>query len=90
MKKRVQVVFKGSVQGVGFRFTAESIAKTFVVSGWVRNMHSGDVELVAEQEEDVLKEFLARLDEQFAGFIKDKEVVWGEASDEFKHFAIRF
>lgn len=90
MKKRMRVIFRGSVQGVGFRFTAESIAKTFVVAGWVRNLPGGDVELVAEQEEDVLQEFLARLDEQFAGSIRDREVVWGEATGEFKHFGIRF
>ncbi len=48
MKKQVRVYYSGRVQGVGFRFTAESIANDLGVTGWVKNSRDGGVEIVAE------------------------------------------
>src|SRR5207245_6186322 len=42
------VYYSGQVQGVGFRYTAQQLAAGFAVSGFVRNLPNGDVELVAE------------------------------------------
>ena len=42
------VVYSGRVQGVGFRYTAQRLAMGFPVAGYVRNLRSGDVELLAE------------------------------------------
>ena len=41
----LQVFYEGHVQGVGFRFTVRHIAKGFDVTGWVRNLPDGRVEL---------------------------------------------
>jgi acylphosphatase len=41
------VRYEGHVQGVGFRYTVKSIARGFEVSGTVRNLPDGRVELVA-------------------------------------------
>ena len=43
-----QVRYSGQVQGVGFRYTAQRLAEGYAVSGYVRNLPEGDVELVAE------------------------------------------
>jgi len=51
MAKRVQVIYKGMVQGVGFRFTAEALARRFDVTGYAKNLTDGNVEVVAEGEE---------------------------------------
>ena len=49
-RERRRVVFSGRVQGVGFRFTCQSLARGFDVAGYVRNLADGRVELVAEGE----------------------------------------
>lgn len=53
----------GSVQGVGFRWTAKRIADSVGLSGWVRNDPDGGVTLAIEGEENELDEFMQRLDE---------------------------
>lgn len=47
-KIRKRFVFHGSVQGVGFRYKACYSAKNRGVSGWVRNLADGSVEMEAE------------------------------------------
>ncbi len=54
MKKQVHVYYAGRVQGVGFRFTTQDLARELMVSGWVKNLREGRVELLAEAEEGTL------------------------------------
>jgi acylphosphatase len=54
----LQVLYEGHVQGVGFRFTVRHIAKSFDVTGWVRNLPDGRVELQVTGDEDELRAFL--------------------------------
>ncbi len=54
----LQVLYDGRVQGVGFRFTVRHIAKGFDVTGWVRNLPDGRVELQVTGEEDEVRAFL--------------------------------
>ncbi len=90
MKKRVNVYYSGSVQGIGFRYTARSVGKKYAVSGWVKNLPDGRVEIVAEGEEGVLKDFLQDIREQmnYAHFKED--IGWSEPTGEFNGFEIRF
>jgi len=90
MKKQVRVYYLGTVQGVGFRFTAENIAIRLGVCGWVKNLSDGRVELVAEAEEELLKTFLEQIHGYFAHYIRDTDIRWSEASGEFKEFSLRF
>jgi acylphosphatase len=64
-----RVDYTGRVQGVGFRYTARSIASGHAVAGYVRNLPSGEVELWAEGERDEVERFLAALARQMAGYI---------------------
>ena len=48
MKVRKHFIIKGSVQGVGFRYRACHAAEYFGVTGWVRNLYDGSVEMEAE------------------------------------------
>jgi acylphosphatase len=57
----LQVLYEGHVQGVGFRFTVRHIAKGFDVTGWVRNLPDGRVELQVTGEEDELDAFIRRI-----------------------------
>jgi len=90
MKKQVHVFYSGRVQGVGFRFTTEEIAKELGVSGWVKNLRDGRVEIVAEAEEEILKDFLARIYRYFSRYIQDVDINWQSAQGEFKDFTIEF
>lgn len=89
--KRLQVFFSGTVQGVGFRFTAERIARRFSVTGFVRNIDDGRVEVVAEGEEKHLVEFLTAIRESgMKDYIRDVEAHWSKADGTFHRFSIAF
>ncbi len=90
-KKRMQVFFSGTVQGVGFRFTAERLARRFSVTGFVRNLDDGRVEVLAEGEEAPLAEFLTAIRESgMKDYIRDIEVRWSDAENTFKRFSIAY
>jgi acylphosphatase len=42
------VQYRGTVQGVGFRFTAKSIARHYPIAGWICNLADGSVEMLIE------------------------------------------
>ena len=90
MKKRLHAFFSGSVQGVGFRFTTERMARKFPVVGFVKNLPNGQVELVVEGEEESLKEFLGAVREAFHSYVQEVETQWDKATGAFKDFGIRF
>ena len=50
--KAIQVFYEGRVQGVGFRYSVRQIAKGFNVTGWVRNLPDGRVELQVSGEDE--------------------------------------
>jgi len=54
----LQVFYEGRVQGVGFRFTVRHLAKGFDVTGWVRNLPDGRVELQVTGDENEVRTFL--------------------------------
>lgn len=58
---RVRAVVYGRVQGVGFRYSASSMARMLNVVGWVRNLPSGEVEVEAQGAPRVVDDFVAWL-----------------------------
>lgn len=90
MTKRVHVFYSGSVQGVGFRYTARDIAEELGISGWVKNLRDGRVEVIAEAEKETLQQFLDSIKGQFKNYIEDIDISWQDASSEFDNFDIRF
>jgi acylphosphatase len=77
------------VQGVGFRYTARTVAAGFDITGIIRNLSDGRVELVAEGLAEELEAFRAAIfDAGLAGFIRDEQVGWTEATNEFRGFEI--
>ena len=59
----IQVFYEGSVQGVGFRWTVRNIAKGFDVTGWIRNLIDGRVEMQLNGEESEVRAFLQAIAE---------------------------
>lgn len=89
--KRIQIFFSGTVQGVGFRFTAERLARRFPITGFVRNLEDGRVEMVAEGEEAKLVEFFSAIRESgMKSYIRDTEARWANAENCFTRFSITY
>jgi acylphosphatase len=88
-RRRMKVFYSGRVQGVGFRYTARTVATGFEITGFVRNLPDGRVELLAEGDGDELETFRAAVRGAIlSGFIRDESVEWGDAQNEFCAFEI--
>lgn len=83
------VHYQGHVQGVGFRYTTQGIAKRYDVAGYVMNLPDGRVELVVEGEKHELVAFLDDVRERMNRYIRDERVDTQAASGEFASFEIR-
>lgn len=88
MTKRIQVHYSGNVQGIGFRFFSHDLACELKLTGWVKNLEDGRVEMVAEGDEKNLKMLLEQIKENFNQNIKSKQVRWQEFTGEFESFKI--
>jgi acylphosphatase len=85
----MQILYTGRVQGVGFRYTAKSVATGFEINGIVRNLPDGRVELIAEGLKDELQSYCQAIKESGLGhFISQEEISWHEAKNEFRGFEI--
>ena len=82
--------FSGRVQGVGFRYTVQALAKSFPsLRGYVRNLPDGRVELVAEGDEAEIARLLKRIEEKMKGFIKNRADDDSPPTQEFNDFSVR-
>lgn len=89
--KRVTVRVTGLVQGVSFRYYTRREARRLDLTGWVRNETDGSVRVVAEGEEDSLRDLLRFLGKgPPAARVRNIEVDWTRASGEFVSFEVRF
>ncbi|WP_114353856.1 acylphosphatase [Saliterribacillus persicus] len=59
--KRIHVIVTGRVQGVGFRFFTQQVATEHEITGWVKNLTNGDVEIEAQASSNNLDAFLKKL-----------------------------
>ncbi len=86
---RFRAVVSGHVQMVGFRAFAQSRALTLGVTGRVRNLPSGEVEVVAEGDRKLLEEFAAALRKGPRGArVADVTVSWQAPRGEFSDFSV--
>lgn len=88
--KQVHIFYSGSVQGVGFRFTAVSLADKLQIKGWVRNLADGRVEIVAQGKESILKDYISIINGNFQNCISNQDVSWSDITDTFENFKIKF
>jgi len=68
------VCYSGRVQGVGFRATTAAMARQYAITGWVRNLSDGRVELLAEGKAAEVERFLQHVREYWAGYIADEQI----------------
>jgi acylphosphatase len=69
-----RVHYWGTVQGVGFRMTTKRIAGQFAVTGYVRNLDDGQVEVVVAGKADEIERFLGVLAARMASYIQGHRI----------------
>ena len=85
----MQILYSGRVQGVGFRYAVRTLAAGFEVTGTVRNLADGRVELTAEGTKAELEAFREAIhDAGLAANIRHEDAHWSEAQGGFNGFAI--
>ena len=88
---RAHVFYSGRVQGVGFRYEVERVAHLLGLTGWVKNLTDGSVELVCEGSEETIHRFLAQVQEGSLGrYIKKADCAWEEPTRDFEDFRVEF
>jgi acylphosphatase len=83
------VYYSGQVQGVGFRATAEKIARDYPVTGWVKNLSDGRVQLLVEGPEGAVTKFLAAVRTHWKRNIEKERADERKPTGEYKGFTIR-
>lgn len=84
------VLFTGRVQGVSFRYTTTRVAERFSVTGFVRNLPDGRVEMVCEGGPEETSAFIEAVREAMRDYIRDTRITDGTSTGEYQEFSIRF
>ena len=85
----MQVFYSGRVQGVGFRYQTRQLAAGYELTGTVRNLPDGRVELIAEGAEDELTAFRQSIRDCGLGPLIDaEEELWTVARGGIRGFEI--
>ena len=87
--ERCHAFYSGNVQGVGFRYTTRRIASNHAVTGYVKNLPDGRVELLAEGHRTELRSFLREIEDTMLNYIREAKVDRRPATGEFLRFEIR-
>jgi acylphosphatase len=87
---RIEVNYKGRVQGVGFRWQVCNISKNFNCTGYVKNLLDGSVEFLAEGELKEVESFIETVDSTLKGYWNHKSADKRAGLPHFQDFAIRY
>ncbi|MDN5332210.1 MAG: acylphosphatase [Tepidanaerobacteraceae bacterium] len=91
MKKRVRALIYGLVQGVGLRYSVQRKASQLGLTGFVKNLPDGSVELVAEGEEDLINELIEYIKTGIRWARVEKvDLEWSEWEGKYRRFDIAF
>ncbi len=71
---RKAIIFRGSVQGVGFRWRAREAARMLGLTGWVRNEYDGSVSMEVQGSEEAISRMIGMIDEGSFVHIDEMEV----------------
>ena len=88
--RQFNIRVSGIVQGVGFRYFTFNLAVSLNITGWVRNLANGDVEILAQGSERALKEFLNKIGSGLKySTVNHVEVHTQDITQDFKNFTIK-
>ena len=87
---RAEIIVNGLVQGVGFRYFVLRQAMGLHVTGYVRNLYTGEVQTIIEGETFEVKELIEYIKVgPFGAHVNKFTIDWSEATAEFTQFEIR-
>ena len=84
------IIFIGRVQGVGFRFTARRAASRRQLTGYVRNMPNGSVEMLAQGRPEDVNDCIQDIKEYFTGYLKETKIEEIPPDPRYTDFKITF
>ena len=91
MKKRAHIFVSGRVQGVFFRDHTQRLANSLNLTGWVRNLRDGRVEVLAEGDKENIEDLIKGLKQgPPLARVKKVDVEWGDYKGEFEDFRITY
>jgi len=89
MDVQVHVVVSGVVQGVGFRFFVLRVARKMGLVGWVKNLPTGDVEILAEGPRGLVNSFVEDVRVGNLGaVVRGMDVTWGKRTGKYTGFEV--
>ena len=68
------IIFKGHVQGVGFRYTSLRAASRNQLTGWVRNLPDGSVEMLAQGQSQDIDDCINDITESFGRYVRETQI----------------
>jgi len=86
----MEIIYRGRVQGVGFRWQVLEISKSFQCTGYVKNLPDGSVELLAEGELKEVESFIETVDSTMKAYWTQKSVDKRAGLPHFQNFSIRY
>ncbi len=90
-KLRAEILASGVVQGVGFRYFVLRNAQQLGLKGFTKNLYTGEVLTVAEGPKYLLEELIKKIKiGPSHAYVRDVKIKWGEATDEFENFEVRY
>ena len=84
------IIFTGRVQGVGFRFTAFNIANRYNLTGFVRNLPDGGVEMLAQGPDDDVSAGVRDIKESFSSYVTETKIEEIPVERQYEEFKITF
>jgi acylphosphatase len=84
------IIFSGRVQGVGFRFTAHRMANRHQLTGFVRNVPDGTVEMFIQGPSENIDNCIQDIKDSFAAYIRETKINEIPLDPKYKDFGITF
>ena len=91
MDVQAHIIVSGRVQGVGYRYFVMRLARKYRLTGWVKNIMTGEVEIEAEGERGLIESLIQEL---WTGnswaTVRHVQTVWGNFTGKYKAFDVRY
>lgn len=87
---RFRIVYTGRVQGVGFRWNVKDVSESFEVTGFVRNLSDGTVELWVEGEKAEARKMIDAVEDKLRDYWHSKVEDEREGEPQYEDFSIDF
>ena len=87
---RIRIVYSGRVQGVGFRWQVNQVSEDFAVTGFVRNLEDGTVELLVEGDSSEVRGMIEAVEKKLKDFWHSKVADERAGNPHYEEFSIDY